>query len=342
MTEIDQAQPMARVDPAGRPLEGRGRQALIALAVILGWIALIVVILWAHRGQDALQPARLLGATGLLAWAACEMFGGRRGPIWPISALAIAGALSIGFAAGLIGHSADLTDQATGFAAISGSSALAMFAFLFRFRLPGLVSPVVTFTVVALFLTLYGVDKQSLARVEGLSARGILAALMASPLWAIGFGTLGACAVVLARRLDLKGDDFGVAAARPLHLIGAGVTALVAGRAFALLPWPMEMLVLAGLWIAAFYWALRINRIAVLIAIHFAIAKPTLHAFTTPLGWTPDLTEWSIMLSIVFFFDLAIWPRLHHLSLRHGWTLGPAGRIPHERPGVMWRYWPYA
>ena len=28
--------------------------------------------------------------------------------------------------------------------------------------------------------------------------------------------------------------------------------------------------------------------------------------------------------------------------LRNGWTLGPGGRIPEERPGWAWRYWPYA
>ncbi len=342
MTDINQTPSVARVDPAGRPLEGRVRQALIALAIILGWGVLVVVILWAHRGQDAMQPARLLGATGLITWAACEMFGGRKGPIWPISALAIAGSLSIGFAAGLIGHSADLTDQATGFAAISGSSALVMLAFLFRFKLPGLVSPVVTFTVVALFLTLYGVDRESLARVEGFSARGILAALMSSPWAALGFGVLGFSSVFLARRLDLHGDDFGVAAARPLHLIGAGVSALVIGRVLVQLPWPADMVALGVFWIAAFYWALRINRVAVLVAMHFAIAKPTLLAFTTPLGWTPDLTEWTIMLTVVMVFDLAVWPRLHKLALAKGWILGPGGRVPEERPGWVWRYWPYA
>ena len=342
MTDANQIQPTARVDPAGRPLEGRTRQALTALGIILGWLALIILIMWAHRGQDVVQPARLLGATGLLAWMGCEMWGGRRGPIWPISALAIAGSLSIGFSCGLLGHSADVTDKAVGFAVISGCAAIAMLAFLFRFKLPGLVSPVVTFTVVALFLTLYGVDSKSLARVEGFSARGILAALMSSPAWAIGFGSLAAAAVVLARRLDLHGDDFGVAAARPLHLIGAGVTALVVGRVLALAPYPGNMLLLAAFWIGAYYWALRINRIAVLVAMHFAIAKPTLYAFTTPLGWVPDLSEWTIMLTVVLLFDLAIWPRLHKLSLANGWTLGPGGRIPHERPGWAWRYWPYA
>lgn len=332
----------ARVDPAGRPLEGRGRQAAIAIAVIVGWIAITVLIMWAHQGQDALQPARLLGAVGLMTWAACEMFGGRHGPIWPISALGVTGSLSLGYAAGLCARAWYDPGDFSGMAVICGASALAMLAFLFRFRLPGLVSPIITFSVVALFITLYGVDQNSIARIEGLSPRGILAALMDSP-WAVAaFGVLGAAAMGLARRLDLAGDDFGVASARPLHLVGAGVTALVIGRILIQLPFPFAMIALALVWIGAYYWALRINRVAVLIAIHFAIAKPMLLAFMVPLGWVPDMQEWSVMLTVVFIFDLAVWPRLHQLSLAHDWTLGPGGRIPQEREGWAWRYWPYA
>lgn len=315
---------------------------MVAGLIILVWLGLIVLIMWSHRGLDPVQPARLLAAVGLLSWAGSEMLGGRLGPIWPISSLAIAGSLSIGYAAGLMVHTTEYSNHSNGIAMICAISALSMLAFLFRFRLPGLVSPVVTFTVVALFLMLYGADKESLQKVEGISARGILAALMSNPLWAVLFGVLSGAAVFLARRLDLRGDDFGVASARPLHLMGGGVAALVVGRALALLPFPLDAILLALVWIGAFYWALRINRVAVLIAIHFAIAKPTLYAFTTPLGWTPDITEWSIMLTIVFVFDLAIWPRLHQMSLSHGWTLGPGGRIPEERDGWMWRYWPYA
>jgi hypothetical protein len=48
------------------------------------------------------------------------------------------------------------------------------------------------------------------------------------------------------------------------------------------------------------------------------------------------------MLVVVLVFDLAVWPRLHKLALAKNWILGPAGRVPHERPGIGWRYWPYA
>ena len=305
---------------------------------------LVVLVMWAHRGQDPMQPARLLAAVGLMSWAACEMFGGRKGPIWPISALGVAGSLSLGYAAGLCAKvwMDPTNDGMVGIAVICGAAALSMLAFLFRFRLPGLVSPIITFSVVALFLTLYGVDKDSIARIEGLSPRGILAALMESP-WALAaFGVAGASAMGLARRLDLVGDEFGIASARPLHLVGAGVTALVISRVLFQLPFPFAMISLALVWIAAVYWALRINRFAVLIAIHFAMAKPMLLAFALPLGWVPDMTEWTVMLTVVFLFDLVIWPRLHQMSLAHDWTLGPGGRVPHERDGWAWRFWPYA
>ena len=225
---------------------------------------------------------------------------------------------------------------------IASVAALGMLGFLFRFRLPGLVSPIISFSVISLFLGLYGVDQQSMAQVEGFSARGILAALITSPLWMGGAGLLGLITVLFARRLDLKGDDFGVASARPLHMIGAGVLALVIGKALASYPFPTDVITLVVVWVAAFYWALRINRIAVLVAIHLAMMKPLVLSITEPVGWAPTLGEWSGILLIILIFDLAVWPRLHHLSLQHGWILGPGGRVPREREGWLWRYWPYA
>lgn len=331
-----------RNDAAGLPPEGRVRQALIALGTVIGWIALTVLIIWVHRDQDPMQPARLLGGLGLITWTFAEMMGGREGPIWPISALAVTGSLSIGYAAGLVAH--EYTDQPglSGIAVISGVSALAMLAFLFRFRLPGLVSPVVTFSIVALFISLYGLDRDGLSQVEGFSARGILAALMGSPVWASFFGALGAGAVLLARRLDLKGDEFGLASARPLHLIGAGVGALVLGRVLMQLPPGLDAMALIALWMGGWVWALRINRMAVLIAIHFAIAKPLMAAVAAPFGLTLGMDAWSIILTGAFVVDIALWPLAHRLSQAQGWTLGPGGRVPPDRPGWTWRYWPYA
>ncbi|MEL6998209.1 MAG: hypothetical protein AAFP68_08090, partial [Pseudomonadota bacterium] len=103
-----------------------------------------------------------------------------------------------------------------------------------------------------------------------------------------------------------------------------------------------DIVLLLTVWIAAFYWALRINRVAVLCAVHLALMKPLILAVTAPTGWRPDIADWTAIILIILAFDLAVWPRVHRLSLSHGWTLGPGGRVPRERDGWVWRYWPYA
>lgn len=342
MSENQQIERKARVDAAGRPLEGRLRQALFSLGILFLWFALLALIFWATRSSDKSTPSYFMFGIFLVTWLGAEAIGTWRAQIWPASALAIAGSLSLGFAVSMVTPEMRAVTPSDAMATISSVAAFSMTAFLFRFRLPGLVSPIITFLVVALFLGLYGVDQGTLSQVEGLSARGILAALIRSPLWMFGFGLLGLFAVLLARRLDLKGDDFGIASARPLHLIGAGVLALVIGKALAIYPFPTDLITLLVVWISAFYWALRINRIAVLAAIHLAMMKPLVLSVAGPTGWVPDISEWTVVLMVILVFDLAVWPRLHHLSLQHGWTLGPGGRIPQERDGWLWRYWPYA
>lgn len=286
--------------------------------------------------------AASLGLATLISWAIAEVAGTRRGLVWPTSALAVTGSLSLGFAVSMAIPETRSAPPATAIAIISGTAALSMTAHFIRFRLPGLVSPIMTFSIVALFLLLYGVDQTSLSRVEGFSPRGILAALMGSPGWMAFFGALGAAGIVGARWLDLNAKVLGVASARPLHIVGAGVLALVVGRLFAPFPYPVDLVALTFVALVGFAWSLRINRVAVLVAIHFAIAKPLMLAAVTPLGMTMSLTQWSAILCAVLVADLVLWPFLHHISLRRGWTLGPGGRIPQPRKGWLWRYWPYA
>lgn len=337
-----------RVDPAGRPLEGRRQQAITALSIVISWICLTLLIFWATQGAGPPFKARFFAGMAVVAWLCAESVGRQRGLVWPASALAIVGSLSLGFAVGLSTSHLRAPFIELSIAVVSGVAALSMAIYLFRFRLPGLVSPIITFGIVALFLSLYGVDPKALAQVEGLSPRGILAALIRSPLWMALFGLLAGGAMILARRLDLNGDDFGVASARPLHIIGAGVTALIVGRMVADLPLPLNLIALTALWLAGYVWSLRINRIAVLVAIHFAITKPLVFAIdelvriNSLMGWEFDLTAWTILFTAIFLVDLVLWFWLHKLSLSLGWTLGPGGRIPRERDGWMWRYWPYA
>jgi hypothetical protein len=333
----------ARVDPAGRPLENRRRQGAQAIGIVAGWFVLISVIMWATGGahhSDAPVPWML--GLGVVCWATAEHVAGRRGLVWPGSALAIVGSLSAGLGFSVITPELRLGPVEVRFAILSGTAAFMMTLYLFRFRLPGLVSPVVTFTIVALFLGLYGADPERLREVEGFSPRGILAAMMRSPVWVAGFGLLSAVAVVLARRLDLKGDDFGLASARPLHVIGAGVLALVVGRGLALLPQPLDLILLAAEAAAVVVWALRINRIGVMFTALLAMTRPMVLAITGPLELTLGRADWAWILIAVCVIGFFAWPALHEQSLRHNWTLGPGGRIPQPRPNWWWRYWPYA
>ena len=333
----------ARVDPAGRPLENRRRQGAQAIGIVAGWVVVMMAIFWATggSGKDGAAVPWLL-AVGVFSWAFAEIIAGRRGLVWPGSALGIVGPLSVGLGLSVATPEMRAAAPEEQMAVLAGTSALLMCLFLFRFRLPGLVSPVVTFTIVALFLGLYGADPDRLREVEGFSPRGILAAMMRSPVWVAGFGLLSAAAVATARRLDLKGDDFGLASARPLHVIGAGVLALVVGRWLALLPQPLDLILLTGEAAVVVLWALRINRIGVMFTAHLAMARPLVLAITGPLGLTLERTDWAWILIGICIAGFVAWPTLHEQSLRHNWTLGPGGRIPQPRANWWWRYWPYA
>ncbi len=334
----------ARIDPAGRPLEGKRRQAVQALGIVAGWIVLIALVFWMTREGDqrTAAPAPWLMATGVLAWVAAEHVAGRRGLVWPGSALAIVGPLSLGMGLSLMLPELRTAPAPLRLAVIAGTAAAVMALYLFRFRLPGLVSPIVTFTMVALFLGIYGADPARMAAVEGLSPRGLLAAMLETPLVSAAVGALSAGAVVAARWLDLNGDDFGLAAARPLHLIGAGVLALIVGRWLELAPVPLDLALLLAGWAVAAIWALRLNRIGVMVTAQLAMAKPTLIALGALVGFGFGPADWAWALPLILVGGIAAWPWLHERALRRGWILGPGGRIPRPRPNWWWRYWPYA
>ncbi len=293
-----------------------------------------------HARDGAAVP--WLIAVGFVSWILAEHIAGRRGLVWPGSALGTVGALSAGLGMNVFTPDIRAAPPEEQLAVLAGTPALLMSLFRFRFRLPGLVSPVVTFTIVALFPGLYGTGPERLREVEGFSPRGILAAMMRSPAWVAGFGIISAAAVIAARRLDLKGDDFGLASARPLHLIGAGVLALVIGRGLALLPQPVDLLLLAIEWVVITIWALRINRIGVMFTARLTMTRPIVIAIIGPMGLSLDRTDWLWTLPGIIAFGLAAWPWMHEQSLRRGWTLGPGRRIPQPHDNWDWRYWPYS
>jgi len=334
----------ARVDPAGRPLHNRRRQGVQALGIVLAWIGMMVLLFWAAGdgpGKTSVVIPWLL-VTGAVTWLLAERVAGKHGLIWPGSALGVVGPISVGLATSVLTpdmRAAPIEEQ---LAVMSGTSAFLMALFVWRFRLPGLISPIVTFTIVALFLGLYGVDPEKLREVEGFSPRGILAAMMHSTSWMLAFGAVSGAAVVIARWLDMNGDDFGLAAARPLHVIGSGVLALVIGRCLAMLPAPLDLIALTLAVGSGIVWALRINRIAVMFATQLALTHPVGLAIATPLGYTLDRHDWARLITLVCLVGMAYWPLLHKASLARGWTLGPGRRIPQPRPNWWWRYWPYA
>ncbi|MEM6905456.1 MAG: hypothetical protein AAF568_06140, partial [Pseudomonadota bacterium] len=288
-------------------------------------------------------PTLSLIGLSCLCWAFCEVVVGRWRLIWPGSALGIIGPLSLGFALALSTPELRMGPFLPRLAIIAAVAGVAMIPFLFRFKLPGLVSPIMTFSLVGLFLTLYGADMDRLREIEGFSPRGIVAALMDEPHFVALFGVFGVVATVMARRLDMQGGNFGLAAARPLHLVGGGVAALVLGRLLAYLPQPLDLVGLTLAWTAAWLWTLRVNRIAVLFAMHYAMAKPVIQAIAELWGAEFTLWQWSYMLGAILVLSLAVWPIAHKASRDAGWTLGPGGIIPPEsREGWLWRFWPYA
>ncbi len=332
--------------PSGRPVERVGFEALFAMALVVVWIVIMASV-FALMGKDkaatGLWPTFTLIGVFFLSWAYAELIVGRKRLIWPGSALGVLGPLSLGFAVALSTpelRTGPFLERLTLVSAVAG---IGMIPFLFRFKLPGLVSPIITFSLVGLFLELYGADVGRIRQMEGFSPRGIIAAMMANPYFMAVFAVLALAAGFYARKLDIRGGNFGLAAARPLHLIGCGVVALIAGRMLGWLPSPLDIAMLSLLWIATHLWGLRINRVGAQVAMHFAMVKPLVYSIINPLGLTMDIQDWSIFLTALLIFDLAIWPMGHKWSRALNWTLGPGGkRPPLDRPGWKWRYWPYA
>lgn len=340
------SRPSPRINPSGRPTERAGFEAAVSIGIILGWSVVTIAILvgtMLFGVHDGPLPSVLMVALSALCWVGAVLVAGReRHLVWPASAFGIVGPVGLGFALSMATpelRGGPPQDRVTVVVIVS---ALAMIPFLFRFRLPGLVSPIITFLLVGLFLVIYGTDMDRLREVEGFSARGILAALLNQPGFAVAFTALAAAALAAARHLDLKSDNFGLAAARPLHLVGAGVLALVAGRLLILLPGPLDAIGLALAWVGATVWTLRVNRVAVVFAAHLAMVKPAVLAFTGMASTDFDLRQWTLIVCAILVVDLVSWPLLHRQSQRLRWTLGPGGRLPPDRPGILWRYWPYA
>jgi hypothetical protein len=95
-------------------------------------------------------------------------------------------------------------------------------------------------------------------------------------------------------------------------------------------------------WVVITVWALRINRIGVMLTAQLAMTRAIVIAIIGPMGLYLDRGDWVWILLGICVFGMAAWPWMHEQSLRRGWTLGPGGRIPQPRNNWYWRYWPYS
>ena len=315
------------LEPVEEPPRNKRRESAVSLALFIGWLVLVGGIL-ATMGNIGAErsgaPAPWLALTGVGTWVLAEWLARGLGMVWPGSMLGLLGPISFAYALALAVPDIRVLPGLDFLTVVYGLTALGMIVYLFRFRLAGLVSPIVSFSVIALFLLLKGSNPANWRDVEGISPRGLLAALVDQPLFMALFGTLSLGAVVLARRLDLYGDWFGIQAARPLHIVGAGVLALVLGRIAAWLPAGLDVAVLLALYLAGFLWAMRIDRVAVMVAAWFAMARSLVLSVTEPLGLALDMQQWAGIHSIVLGLGLVLWGRYRQrVFVPIGWTMQP-------------------
>lgn len=307
------------------PRRRRKLEAAITLGCLVAWMSALVAIAALSALTGGAGPAAPVGMVALFlaAWATAEHLVRGRGMVWPGSMLGLVGPICLGFATALIGDAGRALPPDQRFAVITAVSAAGMLLFLFRFRLAPLVSPIVTFTVVSLFLSIRGFSAETVAQVEGFSPRGILAALVDEPFYMALFGILAGVCVGYARWLDLRAGEFGMASAKPLHFIGSGVASLIAGRLAAGLPLPLDLAMLAALFALAMAWSLRIDRIGVMLTTWFAMARPLVLSLLPLTGGTLGLRDWSVAHGAVLGVGLVLWTILRRRTVASGFTRKP-------------------
>ena len=311
-------------DRTPAPRRRRGREVLVSVACLTGWMTALM-LLAAFGGNDATRSV-LAGAGMVGLFAAAWALGARfvdRGMVFPPAILGIVGPVALGYALPLLNRGPGLLSEDHWPTMICAGAALGMTVFLFRLRLAALVSPIITFTVIALFLGLRGASPEAIRELEGFSPRGILAALVGEPVYMAVFGTLALAALAFARWLDLTAQEFGMRSAKPLHIVGAGVTALICGRLAAALPTPADLAVLAILFALAMAWALRVDRLAVMATAFFALARPLILTLLPLTGGTMDHRDWIVAHMAVLGVGFFLWPVIRKRTVRAGFTRRP-------------------
>ncbi|MEM6423337.1 MAG: hypothetical protein AAF698_12145, partial [Pseudomonadota bacterium] len=247
-----------------------------------------------------------------------------RGMIWPGSMLGLLGPASFAVALSLATPELRALPGLEYITVIYSATTAGMLVYAWRFRLAGLISPIVTFSVISLFLYFKGSKPENWGQIEGFSPRGFIAAFVDSPPNMAVFGTLAVLGMIKARQLDLFGDWFSLQAARPLHVICSAIVALVIGRLAEWLPTGIDFVTLVCLYVAGFLWAMRIDRLPVLVAIWLAMSRSLVITYLGVTGTTMFWWELGWAMTAITAFGMVLWGYTRQrYFVPSGWTMQP-------------------
>ncbi|MEM6973902.1 MAG: hypothetical protein AAF577_13965 [Pseudomonadota bacterium] len=330
---------LAATTPVYEPKRNKKLEVGWVNIIFFGWIgytALTFLITGWGVGRTP-APIPYMVAIGIVTWFLAEWLVRRRGMVWPGSMLGLLGPVSFAIAISL---STEAFRQLPGLkyiCLIYSATTLGMMVYAYRFRLAGLISPIVTFSVISLFLFFKGHNPANWAQIEGFSPRGFLAAFIDNPLNIAFFGGLAALGMIKARQLDLFGDWFSAQAARPLHVICSAIVALIVGRWAEALPPVFDLVSLLILFFVGLLWAMRIDRVPVLVAIWLAMARPLVVVTAEILGISLSIWELGYAITAVTSFSLVLWGLTRQpVFVTCGWTMQPRHIQKNWPERVIW------
>ncbi|MEL6576636.1 MAG: hypothetical protein AAFQ81_12175 [Pseudomonadota bacterium] len=317
---------LALADPVREPERNKKIEVFWVNIIFFGWIG-YAAMTFAIAGIDVgrtTTPIPFMVAAGVVTWVMAEWLVRRRGMIWPGSMLGLLGPASFALAISLSTPTLRGLPGLEYITVIYSATTIGMMIYAYRFRLAGLISPIVTFSVISLFLFFKGSKAENWGQIEGFSPRGFLAAFIDQP-WSMAFfGTLALLGMIKARWLDLYGDWFGLQAARPLHVISTAIVALIVGRLAEMLPNGIDIAVLLFLFVAGFLYAMRIDRLPVLVAIWLAMARPLVVNVVYQAGYVMTVFELAWGITAVVSFGLVLWGYTRQrYFVPCGWTMQP-------------------